>query len=188
MGDAATEALECRLRMARYADAAIAQISSRGDRTMRKAALAISLGGFFVVSSHAADTGRRYLEPTKVGANPALPFSTGVMVGETFYVAGHIGIDSATGQAAANVDNEARLVMDSVQHTLEQAGLKTDDLVSVTVYCTDLELYDKFNAVYRTYFHGHYPAPAFIRSNKLLRGAHVHVAGVAVDPGGDRQL
>jgi 2-iminobutanoate/2-iminopropanoate deaminase len=155
---------------------------------MRKVALAISLAGFFVMSSHAADTGRSYVEPPKVGPSPALPFSNGVMVGETFYVAGHIGIDSATGQAAANVDNEARLVMDSVQHTLEQAGLKTDDLVSVTVYCTDLELYDKFNAVYRTYFHGHYPARAFIGINKLVRGAHFEVAGVAVNPTGVRKL
>jgi 2-iminobutanoate/2-iminopropanoate deaminase len=155
---------------------------------MRKAALAISLAGFFVVSSQAADTGRSYVEPPKIGTNPALPFSNGVMVGETFYVAGHIGIDSATGQAATNVDNEARLVMDSVQHTLEQAGLKTDDLVSVTVYCTDLELYDKFNAVYRTYFHGHYPARAFIGINKLVRGAHFEVAGVAVNPVGARKL
>ena len=155
---------------------------------MRKIALAMSLAGFFVVPSQAADTGRSYVEPPKVGANPVAPFSNGVMVGGTFYVAGHIGIDSATGQAAANVENEARLVMDSVQHTLEQAGLKIDDLVSVTVYCTDLDLYDKFNSVYRTYFHGHYPARAFIGVNKLVRSAHFEVAGVAVNPAGFRKL
>jgi len=155
---------------------------------MRKIVLAMSLAGFFVVPSQAADVGRSYVEPPKVGANPAPPFSNGVMVGETFYVAGHIGIDSATGQAAANVENEARLVMDSVQHTLEQAGLKIDDLVSVTVYCTDLDLYDKFNTVYRTYFHGHYPARAFIGINKLVRGAHFEVAGVAVNAAGIRKL
>jgi len=169
---------------------------------MRKIALAMSLAGFFVVPGHAADVPshaavvpgqpadavRSYVEPPKAGANPAPPFSNGVMVGETFYVAGHIGIDSATGQAAANVENEARLVMDSVQHTLEQAGLKIDDLVSVTVYCTDLDLYDKFNSVYRTYFHGHYPARAFIGINKLVRSAHFEVAGVAVNPAGIRKL
>jgi 2-iminobutanoate/2-iminopropanoate deaminase len=155
---------------------------------MRKVALAISLAGFAIVSSHAADTALRYVEPPKIGANPAAPFSNGVMVGETFYVAGHIGIDSATGQAAANIDNEARLVMDSVKQTLEQVGLKADDLVSVTVYCTDLDLYDKFNAIYRTYFHGHYPARAFIGVNKLVRGAHFEVAGVAVNPAGVRKL
>jgi 2-iminobutanoate/2-iminopropanoate deaminase len=155
---------------------------------MRKVALVISLAGLFAMSSHADDARRSYVEPPKVGASPAAPFSNGVMVGETFYVAGHIGIDSATGQAAADVENEARLVMDSVKHTLEQAGLKADDLVSVTVYCTDLELYDKFNAVYRTYFHGHYPARAFVGINKLVRGAHFEVAGVAVNPAGIRKL
>lgn len=155
---------------------------------MRKVALAISLAGFFAASSHAADTGRSYVDPPKVSAGPAAPYSEGVMVGETFYVAGHIGIDSATGQAATNVETEAHLVMDSIRHTLEQAGLKTDDLVSVTVYCTDLDLYDKFNAVYRTYFHGQYPARAFIGINKLVRGAHFEVAGIAVKPPGFRKL
>ena len=29
-----------------------------------------------------------------------------------------------------------------------------DDLVSVQIFCTDLKLYDTFNKVYRTYFHG----------------------------------
>ena len=102
-------------------------------------------------------------------------------------MAGHIGIDPATGQAAANVDDEIRLVLDAVQRTLEQAGLKTDDLVSVTVYCTDLELFAKFNAAYRTYFHGQFPARAFIGVNKLLAGAHFEVAGTAVKPPGARK-
>jgi 2-iminobutanoate/2-iminopropanoate deaminase len=71
-------------------------------------------------------------------------------------------------------------VMDSVKQTLSQAGLSMDDLVSVTVYCTDLGLYDAFNAVYRSYFHGQYPARAFIGVNQLVRGAHFEIAGVAV--------
>jgi 2-iminobutanoate/2-iminopropanoate deaminase len=104
------------------------------------------------------------------------------MAGDTLYVAGHIGLDPATGQAAADVEKEARLVMDAVKQTVEQAGLSLDDLKSVTVYCTDLELYDKFNAVYRTYFHGEYPARAFIGINKLVRGARFEVAGIAVKP------
>jgi len=154
---------------------------------MRNVALAIAVAGFCVVSSHASDTARNYVAPPKVGASPSLPFSNGVMVGETFYVAGHIGIDPATGKAAANVENEARMVMDSIKLTLEQAGLKTDDLVSVTVYCTDLDLYDKFNAVYRGYFHGQYPARAFVGVDKLLRGAHFEVAGIAVQAQGVRK-
>jgi len=157
---------------------------------MQRTTLTVRLAGvFFAVAfaaaGHAADTTRTYVAPPapKPGSAPAAPFSNGVVVGDTFYVAGHIGMDPATGQAAADVDAEARLVMDAVKNTLEQAGLTADDLVSVTVYCTDLDLYDRFNAVYRGYFHGHYPARAFIGINKLVRGAHFEVAGIAVKPG-----
>jgi len=144
--------------------------------------LVIVLFGSFAIASRAADTGRHYVVPPSADAHTALPFSTGVMANGTYYVAGHIGMDPATGQVGANVEAEARLVMDDVKHTLEQGGLGMDDLVSVTVYCTDLELYDKFNAIYRTYFHSHYPARAFIGINKLVRGAHFEVAGIAAAP------
>jgi 2-iminobutanoate/2-iminopropanoate deaminase len=70
--------------------------------------------------------------------------------------------------------------MEAVKRTVESAGLTMDDLVSVTIWCTDLQLYDMFNAVYRSYFHGHYPARAFIGTDKLLRGGHFEVQGLAI--------
>ncbi len=117
--------------------------------------------------------------PAAPGAAP-LPFSDAVLSGDTLYVAGHIGIDPHTGNAAAEPGAEARLVMDAVKQTIEAAGLQMDDLVSVTVFCTDLGLYDTFNTVYRGYFHGHFPARAFIGADKLVRGAHFEVMGTAV--------
>jgi enamine deaminase RidA (YjgF/YER057c/UK114 family) len=54
-----------------------------------------------------------------------------------------------------------------------------DDLVSVTVYCTDLKLYGAFNEVYKGYFHGNYPARAFIGASQLVLGAHFEVQGIA---------
>ncbi len=142
--------------------------------------LAGILGSAWVL---AADSARHYVPAPAPGGNaPAAPFSQGVLAGGTFYVAGHIGMDPATQKAAANVDTEAHLVMDAVKQTLAQAGLSMDDLVSVTVYCTDLGLYDGFNAVYRSYFHGQYPARAFIGVSSLVRGAHFEIAGIAVAP------
>jgi len=128
----------------------------------------------------AGAAGRQYV-PHAVAANaPPAPFSDAVLEGNTLYVAGHLGLDPATGNAATDPDTEARLMMDAVRHTLESAGLTLDDLVSVTVFCTDLALYDRFNALYRTYFHGHYPARAFIGVDKLVRGARFELQGVAV--------
>lgn len=134
-----------------------------------------------VTGALAAAPSRHYVPVPSAGGTPTgAPFSEGVMVDGTFYVAGHIGVDPATQKAPANADSEAHLVLDSVKQTLKEAGLTMDDLVSVTVYCTDLALYDGFNAVYRGYFHGPYPPRAFIGVNQLVRGAHFEIAGVAV--------
>ncbi len=123
---------------------------------------------------------RSYLEHLPAPNGPAPPFSDAVRLGETLYVAGHIGIDPRTGNAAASPETEVRLVMDAVKHTLERAGFTMDDFVSVTVYCTDLSLYETFNGIYAGYFHGRPPARAFIGVSKLVRGARFEVQGVAV--------
>jgi len=131
----------------------------------------------------AAAAERSYLEHPPAPNGPALPFSDAVRLGDTLYVAGHIGIDPRTGNAATNPETEARLVMDAVKHTLERAGFTMDDFVSVTVYCTDLALYDTFNGVYAGYFRRPHPARAFIGVSKLVRGARFEVQGVAVRAG-----
>ena len=130
-----------------------------------------------------ADSGRRYITvQTAPGNAPGPPLSAGVAVGNTFYVSGQLGIDPATHQLGADADSEARLAMEAVRHTLQQSGLTTDDLVSVTVYCTDLTLFDRFNTVYRTFFHENYPARAFIGVKDLVRGAHFEISGIAAMP------
>lgn len=145
--------------------------------------LTMSLLGVILTAAHAADDGRSYY--TAPGADPktAAPYSSGLMVGGTFYVSGHLGLDPATGKVPADAEAEARFVLDAVKATLARGGLTMDDLVSVTIYCTDLDLYDKFNAVYRTYFHDHFPTRSFIGAAKLVRGAHLEIAAVAVAPG-----
>lgn len=133
-----------------------------------------------LVSSASGAAERRYMEHSVPPGSSPLPFSDAVRSGDTLYVAGHLGIDSRTGNAPSDPATEARLVMEAVKRTVESAGLTMDDLVSVTIYCTDLQLYDMFNAVYRSYFHGHYPARAFIGTDKLLRGGHFEVQGLAI--------
>ena len=149
-----------------------------------KKILAMVVIGLCAAAAHAADAGRTFLAPPGADPKTAPPFSSGVMVGTTFYISGHLGVDPSTGKTAADPETEAKAVMDSVKQTLEGGGLTMADLVSVTIYCTDLDLYDKFNAVYRSYFHDNYPARAFIGVSKLVRGARFEIAGVAVKPTG----
>ena len=145
--------------------------------------LAITL---FAGALHAADSGRTFITPPGADPKAAPPYSSGVLVNGTLYVSGTLGIDPATGKVPADAEAELHFVMDSVKQTLERAGLTMADLVSVTIYCTDLDLYDKFNTIYRTYFQDHYPSRAFIGVAKLVRGARFEIAGIAVKPAKSR--
>jgi 2-iminobutanoate/2-iminopropanoate deaminase len=134
----------------------------------------------------AADSSPRFIVTDQSAARAQLPFSDSVVAGNTLYVAGTLGIDPKTAgdpktaTVPADAAAEARLVMDAIKRSVEAAGFKMDDLVSVQVFCTDLGLYGAFNDIYRGYFHGHFPARAFIGVDKLVRGAHFEVMGTAV--------
>jgi enamine deaminase RidA (YjgF/YER057c/UK114 family) len=109
------------------------------------------------------------------------PFSDGILAGNTLYLAGRIGLDAKTGKPPAEIDDEIKLMLDSLKGTLTQAGMTMDDLVYVQIACTDLSLFDKFNAIYKTYFTTKdYPAREFIGAGSLLRGGHFELQAIAV--------
>ena len=109
-----------------------------------------------------------------------LPFSDGVLVGDTLYLAGRIGIDPQTGKPPEDIEKEIRLLLDGMKATLKEAEMTMDDLVSVQIFCPDLSFYEKFNEIYRTYFTKNFPARAFIGSGPLLRGGHFEAQGIAI--------
>ena len=142
-------------------------------------ALALMLMGTAVWASAqgSGDTDRKHIVSPE---RSKFPFSDAVLVGNTLYIGGHIGIDPKTGKPGATAEEEARLLMEGIKHTVESAGLSMDDIVSLQVFCSDVALYDTFNQVYRGYFHAPYPARAFLGSGKLLFGARYEVVGIAV--------
>src|SRR6478609_11153664 len=76
-----------------------------------------------------AAQGKRIRSERTVRSN--LPFSDAVWHGGTLYISGHIGLDPKTARPPATAEEEARLVMDGVKHTLEAAGLTMENLLSV---------------------------------------------------------
>jgi 2-iminobutanoate/2-iminopropanoate deaminase len=132
----------------------------------------------FCVAAGAAD--RKYIVIPRPASFKGLPFSDAVLVGDTLYIAGHIGLEEKTGAPPASAEDEARLAMNEIKQTVEAAGMTMDDLVSVQIFCTDLKLYETFNGVYKTYFHGDFPARSFIGTDKLLRDGKYEVLGIAV--------
>ena len=110
----------------------------------------------------------------------ALPFSDAVLVGDTLYLSGRIGIDPATGVVPAGVDEELKFLFDGFEKVLAQAGMTMDDLVSVQIFSPDVSLWEQFNQAYLKRFSKELPARAFIGSGPLLRNGRFEMMGIAV--------
>jgi reactive intermediate/imine deaminase len=147
--------------------------------TIAAAALCLMAGVIIHAQTGQAADARRYIQP-RTQADAALPpFSGGVWAGNTLYLAGQIGTD-AQNRVPGTAEAEAKAVLDKVQDLLKAGGLTMDDLVSVTIFCSDVKHYAAFNGVYRTYFKKEFPARAFIGSGALLFDARFEVQGIAV--------
>jgi reactive intermediate/imine deaminase len=141
----------------------------------------LGVAGFFAVhgafSQTDAQSKRRIINlPDR---SPQAAFSNAILVGDTLYISGSIGLDPKTGKAPEKIEDEIKLLLDSYKTLLAQAGFTMDDLVYVQIACTDLSYYDKFNAAYKTYFNKDLPAREFIGAASILRGGHFEMQAIA---------
>lgn len=155
-------------------------ISSFLTRRIALALVALVVAGIFTMQGAAPQAPERKAINLP-DDNPQLPFSGAILAGNTLYLSGRIGLDPKTGKAPADVDDEIKLLLDHVKATVVAAGMTMDNLVYVQIACTDLSLYDKFNAAYRGYFTTKdLPAREFIGAAALLRGGHFEIQAIAV--------
>lgn len=135
----------------------------------------LATGGFAAMASDLSAQ-REYINPSHASEEGVLPFSGAVWVGDLLFVSGSLGL--VDGRPPNDAAEEARLVMEAIKNTVEEAGITMDDLVSVQVFCSNVDLYDVFNEVYRTYFTENFPARAFLGSGPLLFGARFEVMAI----------
>ena len=110
--------------------------------------------------------------------SPSLPapmrggaFSSGVEVpsGRTIYVSGQVSMD-AEGNVVGEGDITAQTetVLEHVKTVVEEAGGGMEDIVKVTVFITDMGLYDEIHEVRRRYFEEPFPASSMVEVSALV--------------------
>jgi 2-iminobutanoate/2-iminopropanoate deaminase len=107
------------------------------------------------------------------------PFSPGILVNGTLYVAGQTGQDLKTGAVPAEFEAEVKQCLESVKLILTEAGMTFADAVAVQVYLTDMELFQRMNAVYTTYFKEPRPARTTVGIAKLVGTAKIEITVTA---------
>jgi len=102
-----------------------------------------------------------------------LPISSGLVVGNTLYVAGA----QAPG---GGIGAETRGTLDKIKQVVETAGFSMSDVVAVDLYLADANDFAAVNEVYRTYFTDPKPARTPIQAGALINGALIEISAVAV--------
>ena len=115
---------------------------------------------------------------------PTRPFSPAVRVGNVLYLAGQVGVPSASAAAATvvpgGIEAETRQTMNNIKDVLEKTGSDMDHVVKCTVFMADMKEWDAMNAVYRTYFRdGKFPARSALGANGLALNARVEIECIA---------
>ena len=114
------------------------------------------------------------------------PYSPGITVGETVYVSGQGPLDPATGEIrGATIEEQTQITLENVRRVLEAAGCTMDDCIKTTVHLLDIEDFERFNAVYRTFFSKPYPARTTVQS-VLWHGILVEIDAIAIRGSGSK--
>ncbi|MEG9437710.1 RidA family protein [Edaphobacter sp. HDX4] len=108
------------------------------------------------------------------------PFSDGFVAGKTLYVAGQQGPDANGKVTGTDITEQTTNAIAAVKKVVEKAGFKMSDLVSVTVYVTDLDDVKKMNEVYIKDMPDPKPARATVQVAGLIGGAKIEIAAIAV--------
>ena len=111
------------------------------------------------------------------------PYSQGIRVGNTLYLAGQIALDPVTGKlVAGDIESQTHRVLKNLGAVLKAAGFHYSDVVQVQAFLEDLIDYNSMNDIYATYFNESKPARAVVEAARIPRDALVEIMMVAVKP------
>jgi 2-iminobutanoate/2-iminopropanoate deaminase len=105
------------------------------------------------------------------------PYSAGILVGDTLYVAGQVGM--ANGALPENFEDEVKQCLKNVGAILEAGGMNFSDVVSSTVYLTDMSMFERMNAVYTGVFKEPRPVRTTVGVAKLVGAARIEITVIA---------
>lgn len=109
------------------------------------------------------------------------PYSQAILAGNTLYCSGQIAFRPESGELLqGDIEEETAQTLENLGAVLKGAGMSYRNVVSCTVYLTDISDYGQVNEVYARYFNESPPAREAIEVSALPRGARVEISCIAV--------
>jgi 2-iminobutanoate/2-iminopropanoate deaminase len=121
--------------------------------------------------------GNRAINPSNASG---LPFSEGMVAGNTLYVAGQEGTDEKGKLVSGGIQGETKAALQNIERIVKAAGFEMKDIVSVTVFLADIKEFGDMNTVYKSIMPDPKPARATIQAAALVNNARIEVSAIAV--------
>jgi len=111
---------------------------------------------------------------------PAGHYSQAIVHNNLVYVSGQLPIDPTSGEKRiGSIEEQTEQALKNLSEILEAAGSSLNQVIKTTVYISDIELWDRVNAVYARFFGEHRPARAVVPTRNLHFGFQIEIEAIA---------
>lgn len=112
--------------------------------------------------------------------SPVGPYNQAVIAGGFLYISGQIALLPKSGaMVQETVKAETVQVMDNLKAIVSASGATMDQLVKVSIFLSDIDLFAEVNDVYGSYFTCSFPARETVAVAGLPKGARVEISAIA---------
>ena len=111
---------------------------------------------------------------------PAGHYAPGVVHNGLVYVSGQLPIDPETREPFTGpIERQAELALRNVEAVLKASGSDLDQVVQMTIYVSDMELWGRVNETYAKVMGGHRPARAIVPVKDLHFDTKIEIQAIA---------
>ncbi|MGN7203391.1 RidA family protein [Pedobacter sp. SAFR-022] len=111
---------------------------------------------------------------------PIGPYSQAVAVNGFLFLSGQVPINPTTGELEqSSIKEETGQVMRNINAVLLEAGYDFSHIVKVTIFLSDMSLFNEVNEVYGSFFKSNFPARETVAVKGLPKGVNVEISATA---------
>lgn len=111
---------------------------------------------------------------------PIGPYNQSVRTGNLLFVSGQVPFIAETMELVIDsIESETHQVMKNLKAILNKAELDLSNIVKTSIFCKNLNDFNRINEVYGSYFEGNHPARECVEVSRLPKDVNVEISVIA---------
>ena len=120
--------------------------------------------------------------PTSSDGKPLVPISMATKAGGFIFVSGTPPINRETGSfEIMDIQDQTRQSIENIKYILETAESCLENILKLTIFCSNSGYFSQINEVYREYFNQDAPARTFVTVGSWMLPFDIEIECVAIE-------